>query len=52
MSWLDETLARLSSQPCSGYRPNGPAAVEPTALAAMALAVHGRREAATLRWSG
>jgi hypothetical protein len=52
MSWLDETLARLSSQPCSGYRPNGPAAVEPTALAAMALAAHGRRDASTaaLEW--
>ncbi len=52
MTWLNEALLHLSSQPCCGYRPNGPAAVEPTALAAMALSAHGRREAAdaALEW--
>jgi len=52
MPWLDEVLLRLTCQPCCGYRAEGPPAVEPTALAAMALAAHGRHEAArrALEW--
>jgi hypothetical protein len=52
MHWLDDALTRLSGQPCCGYRADGPPATEPTALAAMALAAHGRSsEARTgLEW--
>jgi hypothetical protein len=52
MSFFDQTLDLLAARPCCGYRPEGAAAVEPTALAAMALAAGGRREAAAeaLRW--
>ncbi|MCR4413446.1 MAG: hypothetical protein NUV77_13580 [Thermoguttaceae bacterium] len=42
MPWLDETLDRLADKPVCGYRPGAPPAVEPTALAAMALAAHRR----------
>jgi hypothetical protein len=41
MHWLDEVLAGLCRQPCCGYRQGGPAAAEPTALAAMALCARG-----------
>lgn len=41
MSLFDQTLDLLQSKPCCGYHSNGVAAVEPTALAAMAL-VAGR----------
>jgi hypothetical protein len=52
MSWFDETLDLLASRPCCGYRARAAAAVEPTALAAMALAAGGRQQAAeqALRW--
>ncbi len=52
MAWLEEVLMRLTCRPCVGYRADGPAAVEPTALAALALAAHGRHEAArpALEW--
>lgn len=52
MAWLEEVLMRLTCRPCGGYRADGPAAVEPTALAALALAAHGRHEAArpALEW--
>ncbi len=52
MSWFDETLDSLAQQPCCGYRANGAVAVEPTALAAMALIGGGRRQAAerALKW--
>ena len=52
MHWLVEVIDRLSRRPCCGYRADGPAAVEPTALAAMALAAHGRTSAAheALEW--
>lgn len=52
MAWLEEVLVRLTCRPCVGYRADGPAAVEPTALAALALAAHGRHEAArpALEW--
>ncbi len=52
MSWFDQTLDLLAGKPCCGYRANGAAAVEPTALAAMALAA-GRGEQAAepaLQW--
>ncbi len=51
-SWLEETLDRLGRRPVCGYHAHGPAAVEPTALAAMALVGHGRIEAARagLEW--
>lgn len=51
-SWLEEALDRLGRRPVCGYHAHGPAAVEPTALAAMALAGHGRIEAAqaALAW--
>ncbi|MHC4181618.1 MAG: hypothetical protein ACYSWU_29345 [Planctomycetota bacterium] len=52
MSLFDETLDLLAGQPCWGYRAEGATAVEPTALAAMALAAGRRREAAErgLQW--
>jgi hypothetical protein len=52
MHWLDEVLAGLCRQPCCGYRQGGPAAAEPTALAAMALCGHGHTAAAqsALAW--
>ncbi len=52
MPWLDEAIAVLSRQPCHGYRPGGPAAAEPTALAAMALWGHGQEATArsALAW--
>jgi hypothetical protein len=43
---LDEALDRLTDQPVCGYQVSGPPATEPTALAAMALAAHGRWDAA------
>jgi hypothetical protein len=46
MSWFDQTLDLLASKPCCGYRADGAAAVEPTALAAMALSGGGREHAA------
>jgi hypothetical protein len=46
MPWLDNLLDCLARQPVCGYHSGGGAAVEPTALAAMALAAHGRIEAA------
>ncbi len=46
MSTLHHILERLGTQPVCGYRADAPAATEPTALAAMALAAHGRLEAA------
>jgi len=51
-SWLEETLDRLGRRPVCGYYAGGPAAVEPTALAAMALVGHGRVHAAdaALEW--
>ncbi len=50
--WLDDILSRLVAEPCCGYRVGGTASVEPTALAAMALAAHGRTEpaATALDW--
>ncbi len=52
MSWPDETLDLLARNPCCGYRADGVAAVEPTALAAMALVAGDRRHAAeqALQW--
>ncbi len=46
MSWIDPVLDELGRRPCCGYHRDDPPASEPTALAAMALAAHGRREPA------
>jgi hypothetical protein len=46
VSWLDSTLEGLSRQPAIGYAPGGSVAGEATALAALALAAHGRVDAA------
>lgn len=46
MSWLEPALDRLSQTPVVGYAPGQEAASEPTAVAALALWSHGRREAA------
>jgi hypothetical protein len=46
MNWLDSILDTLTRQPAIGYLPDGALAAEPTAIAALALAAHGRMEAA------
>jgi hypothetical protein len=46
MSRLEETLDRLASAARWSYHDDGPAATEPTALAALALVAHRRTEAA------
>ncbi len=46
MDWLKSLLDRLAEMPEWGYRDGGEAATEPTAWAALALAAHGRTEAA------
>ena len=43
--WIDDCLAQLARCAAWGYHEGSPAASEPTALAAMALAAHGRNEA-------
>jgi hypothetical protein len=45
MSWLDQTLDELTRRPVCGYASDAAPAAEPTALAAIALHVHGRSEA-------
>lgn len=52
MTWIEETLAKLSAQPVGGYALRAPSASEPTALAAIALARHGEQAAAhrAARW--
>jgi len=52
MSWVDEALDRLAAEPRCGYHAKGVAAVEPTALAAMALIAQRRADAAqpALEW--
>ena len=54
MSWLERALDHLSRRPISGYQPADTPAVEPTALAAMALIAHGRTDPASraLDWLG
>jgi hypothetical protein len=42
VTWLDQTLDELARQPAAGYMADGAPAAEPTALAALALAMHGR----------
>jgi hypothetical protein len=51
-AWLSDAIERLAANPVCGYAVDGPPGAEPTALAAMALAVQGRRDAAgaALRW--
>lgn len=42
VAWLNQTLAEIEAQPVRGYLVSGQPATEPTALAALALAAHGR----------
>jgi hypothetical protein len=44
--WLIQVLDALAAQPAIGYSPGAGVAAEPTAIAALALAVHGRGEGA------
>ena len=44
LSWLDETLAELAAADRIGYLPASSTAAEPTAIAALALHVHGLAE--------
>jgi hypothetical protein len=46
VNWLERTLDNLAQQPAIGYEAGSVPAAEPTALAALALAAHGRGEAA------
>src|SRR5215510_504399 len=46
MNWLDSILDSLARQPAIGYLPGGAVAAEPTAIAALALAAHGRTNSA------
>jgi hypothetical protein len=46
MPWLEKALVRLASADGWPYHNGGPAAAEPTALAALALTAHGRDAAA------
>jgi len=46
MRWLDTIIEELCRTPCCGYQPATRPATEPTALSAIALAVHGKQEAA------
>src|ERR1051325_437767 len=46
MSWVNPILDRLSAMPSIGYSPDGKAAAEPTAIAALAFLAHARDEAA------
>ena len=51
-AWLSNAIERLAARPVCGYTAEGPSSAEPTALAAMALAAHGQRDAAraALSW--
>jgi hypothetical protein len=46
MDWLSDILDAISKQPAIGYLAGGSPAAEPTAIACLALSVHGRVEAA------
>jgi hypothetical protein len=46
MAWNDELMNRLATAPIGGYEAGGMAAAETTALAALALLVHGRTDEA------
>ena len=46
MSWLEDALDALARQPVCGYAPGAAPATEPTALAALALLAHGRKDEA------
>ena len=50
--WIGEVVDRLASCAIGGYAADSPSATEPTALAAIALAGHGRTDAArrAARW--
>ena len=50
MSWLDEAIDRLAENPICGYYPDAKPAVEPTAMAAMALLSAGRSADRALCW--
>ncbi|MEO8498702.1 MAG: hypothetical protein ABI614_26875 [Planctomycetota bacterium] len=47
MRRLETIIDELVRQPCCGYQPDSSPATEPTALSAIALATHGKQEAAT-----
>jgi hypothetical protein len=47
MAWIDELVKPLSEPGAWSYRPGGPTAVEPTALAVLALVGHGRTDRAS-----
>jgi hypothetical protein len=42
VKWVDQALDRLGSMADWGYHPGGPSSSEPTAIAGLALASHGR----------
>jgi hypothetical protein len=44
--WLEQVLDALAAQPAIGYLPGAGVAAEPTAIATLALAAHGRGDAA------
>jgi len=46
VTWLEQTLDALAQQPAIGYAAGAAPATEPTAIAALALAAHGRNAAA------
>ena len=46
--WRDETIDLLSQNPVIGYAPDGAPATEPTALTALALIAHERKDPAQL----
>jgi len=52
MRWVEAILDELSEATSWGYRPGAPPATEPAAMGALALAGHGRHEAAqrACRW--
>jgi hypothetical protein len=46
MAWLDQALDELAKQPAIGYLAGNVVAAEPTAISALALIAHGRKDAA------
>lgn len=46
MDWVGQTLDKLEREPAIGYAAGAAPATEPTTIAALALAAHGRRDAA------
>lgn len=46
MRWCDTIIDELVRKPCCGYHPDASPATEPTSLSAIALATHGKTDAA------